>query len=146
MEFTSEVIINKPIAKVAELATDVKSIQKWQPQVASYETISGTPGEVGAKSNMVVNPGGRTIQMVETIVSKNLPHEYVATYEAPGVYNLVKNTFTEIDANTTKYTSYNEFKFTTLMMKVLGFVMGGSFKKSSDETLMNFKKFAESQS
>jgi len=112
----------------------------------SVEPISGTPGEVGAKSNLLFKMGSREIEMIETITSKNLPDEFSVTYETDGVFNVVNNYFRASGENQTAWTTKNEFQFTSLMMKIMEFFMPGMFKKQSLKFLKNFKKFAEKES
>jgi hypothetical protein len=146
MRYPIEIIINKPIAKVIELFDNPDYLKEWQPGLVSFEPLSGTPGQPGAKSKLLFKMNGKDVEMIETILTHNLPAEFSATYEAPGVFNVVRNYFTEIDESSTKYTTDNEFQFTNLVMKVIGFFMASSFKKTSLEYQENFKKFVESQS
>jgi hypothetical protein len=109
----------------------------------SVEHLSGNSGTVGAKSKMVFQMGKRKIEMVETIIKKELPSQFTATYEAQGVWNYIENHFEAVDSNTTKYKTINEFKFKGIM-KLVGFLMPGMFKKQSYKYLEDFKKFVES--
>lgn len=142
MKYTNETTIKLPIAKVIELFDSPDNIKHWQPGLVSFEAVSGTPGQVGAKSRLKYNNNGRKIEMVETITVRNLPQEFSGTYETKGVYNVCKNFFTAVDANTTKYVSENEFQFSGFM-KLIGWLMPGSFKGESQKYLDNFKAFAE---
>ena len=112
--------------------------------IISFDHISGTAGEVGAKSKLLYKMGKREIEMVETITVKNLPDEFSGTYEAKGVWNEVKNYFHEIDENTTKWVSENEFKCSGFM-KIIAWLMPGNFKKETKKYLIYFKEFTENQ-
>jgi carbon monoxide dehydrogenase subunit G len=142
MKYTSEIIINQPIERVVELFDDPNNLKHWQPGLVSFEAISGTPGQAGAKSKLTYNMNGRHIEMIETITVRNLPAEFSGTYEAKGVYNVVKNFFSAVDANTTKIVAENEFRFSGFM-KLLGWLMPGVFRKQSEQYLKDFKAFAE---
>ena len=82
--------------------------------------------------------------MIETITVRNLPDEFSSTYEAKGVYNIVKNRFVPISENKTKYITDQEFQFHG-MMKLIAFFMPGAFKKQSYQYLEQFKAFAENE-
>jgi hypothetical protein len=82
--------------------------------------------------------------MIETIVSINLPDEFIASYEAKGVYNLSKLSFISLGDSKTKYVSHQEFQLKGFM-KVFGLLMPGAFKKQSAKYLQMFKEFAEEQ-
>ena len=90
-------------------------MKKWMEGLQSFEPISGTPGEVGSKSRLKFKMGKREIEMIETITAKNLPEEFTATYEAKGVFNIVKNSFEPLPNNKTKYTTEQEFQFKGFM-------------------------------
>ncbi|NQT61505.1 MAG: SRPBCC family protein [Candidatus Marinimicrobia bacterium] len=144
MKYTVEVDINLPLAQVIKLFDNTDNMYKWMDGLQSFEPLEGTPGEVGAKSKMVFLSGKREIEMIETITVKNLPDEFSGTYDAKGVYNLVKNRFEARGENQTHYITEQEFQFTGFM-KYLAFFMPGAFKKQSLQHMKAFKKFAESQ-
>lgn len=145
MEYKTYVIINRPIEKVIELMSDADNLKYWQDGLIRFETFEGKQGEVGAKSRLTYDINGREMFLIETITVNNMPHEFSGIYEAPGVITSVKNYFTKIDDNTTKYESVNDYKATNLMMKIMVLFMPGVFRKQCDELLQSFKKFAESR-
>lgn len=142
MKYSNEVMIELPLKKVIELFDSEENLFKWQPELLSFEHLSGEKGEVGAKSMMRYKMGKREIDMIETITVKNLPKEFTATYEAKGVWNEMRNTFEEIDGERTKWSSDSHFKFSGFM-KLMSMFISGAFKKQSQKSLDRFKKFAE---
>ncbi len=120
-------------------------MKHWQPGLVSFENISGIPGEVGTKSLLKYKMGKRDGDLIETITNRNLPDEFFGTYEAKGVWNEVKNYFTDISLDKTEWVSESEFKFSGFM-KIMGLVMPGAFKKESYKYLKLFKEFVESTS
>ena len=48
--FTCSVEIALPVEKVIELFKNTENLKEWQDGFISFEHISGTPGEPGAKS------------------------------------------------------------------------------------------------
>ncbi len=143
MKYTTEIEINKPIDNVIELFDNPDNMDKWMDGLQSFEPISGTPGQPGAKSKLKFKMGKREIEMIETITVRNLPDEFSGIYEAKGVFNVVKNKFIKLSENKTQYISEQEFQFKGFM-KVIGFLMPGAFKKQSMKYLQAFKRFAES--
>ncbi|RMA58048.1 SRPBCC family protein [Ulvibacter antarcticus] len=143
MKYTSEIQINLSREKVIEKLDNAKNMKHWQKGLIGYEFLSDDPKAVGAKMNLSYKMGKREIEMTETIIKNDFPKEFHAVYDAKGVHNIQKNYFSEVDANTTKWVSENEFQFGGLMMKVMGFLMPGAFKKQSMKYLIDFKNFAE---
>ncbi|MES2567755.1 MAG: SRPBCC family protein [Bacteroidota bacterium] len=142
MKYTTEIEINQPIDKVIALFDNVDNMKKWMVGLQSFEHLSGTPGEVGAKSRLVFKTGKRELEMIETITVKNLPQEFSGVYEAKGVFNSVKNKFMPLPGDRTRYISYQEFQFKGFM-KLFGLLMPGMFKKQSAKHMQHFKNFAE---
>jgi carbon monoxide dehydrogenase subunit G len=144
MKYTTEIVVSKPIGEVVALFDNPDNLKYWMEGLQSFEPISGTPGQAGAKSRLTFLIGKRKLEMTETITSKNLPHEFSGVYEANGGYNTVVNRFEDIDGKQTKYTAEHEFKMSGVM-KLLGWLMPGMFKKQSMKYLVAFKNFAEKQ-
>ena len=143
MKFSAEIEINKPIDTVIALFDDPDNLFKWMEGLQSFEHVSGTAGEPGAKSKMMFKMGKRDVEMTETVLVRNLPDEFTGSYEAKGVYNIVKNRFQKISNTKTKYITDQEFQFKGFM-KCIAFLMPGAFKKQSMKYLTSFKNFAES--
>jgi len=84
--------------------------------------------------------------MVETIVTRNLPDEFTGTYEAKGVWNKVINHFHESNGGAgTRWAFETEFRCTTLMLRLMSFVMPNMFKKASAKNMQDFKEFTEAE-
>lgn len=144
MKYTNEVEIDLPVEEVVHLFDNPENMKSWMPGLQSYEHISGTPGTPGAKMKLKFKMNNREIEMIETIIKRDLPREFSGTYEAKGVYNIISNKFTALSPNRTRYFTENEFRFSGFM-KVIGWLMPGVFKKQSQVYLDSFKKFAESK-
>ncbi len=144
MKYTVEIEINKPIDKVIELFDNPDTMSQWMEGLQSYEHLSGTPGQPGAKLKLKFKMGNREFEMIETVTVRNLPDEFTGTYEANGVLNTVKNSFIKLSDTKTKYVTENEFQLKGFM-KVMAFLMPGAFKKQSLKFMGAFKKFVESQ-
>lgn len=144
MKYTITITIDLPRHKVIELFDNPNNLSKWQPELQSFENISGEPGKPGAKSKLKYQMGKREVEMIETITVRNLPEEFSGTYEANGVFNIQKNYFEEVGNNQTKWISECEFKLSGFM-KVMGWFMPGVFKKQSQKYLDQFKAFAEAE-
>lgn len=142
MKFAIEIEINKPIDKVVELFDDPENLDKWMEGLISFEHISGTAGQVGARSKLKFKMGKREMEMIETVTVRDLPNEFSGTYEANGVFNIVKNKFIALPNNRTKLINEQEFQFKGFM-KFISFLMPGMFKKQSLKYLTAFKNFAE---
>lgn len=143
MKYTLEIEINKPIDEVVALFDNPENMKQWMEGLQSFETFEGISGKPGAKSKLVFQMGKRRMEMIETILTRNLPEEFSGTYEMNGVLNIIRNKFVKLSDSKTKYITENEFQMSG-MMKVFGWLFPGMFKKQSYKYLEAFKKFAES--
>lgn len=143
MKYQVEVTIDRPRAEVIKLFDNSDNLFQWMEGLQLFEHLSGTPGEVGAKSKLIFKMRNREITMIETITSKNLPDEFSGTYEAPGAFNIVNNYFESLNDQQTRYIAHQEFKFDSLGMKMMSAIFPGMFKKQSLKHMNHFKEFAE---
>lgn len=145
MLYTHEIQIDLSRTKVIELFDTTENLKEWQTGLQGYEFITGELGKEGSTMKLDFMIGKRQIELLETITKKNLPEEFEGKYEWKGGWNTLKNTFIELGENKTVWISETEMHHSGFM-KVVGFLMPGSFKKNSFKFMENFKQFAESQS
>ena len=142
MKYTTEFTINKPLDVVIEKFDSFDNLKEWQPDLVSYEHLSGEVGKPGAKTKLLYKFKKREMEMIETIERRDLPKAFDATYEAKNVWNRNKNSFKDNGNGTTQWITESEFKFKGFM-KVMGFLMPGAFKKQSKKIGERFKQYAE---
>lgn len=142
MKYSNEIVINLPRKKVIELFDNPDNLQHWQEGLQKFEHQSGEPGKPGAKSVLKYKHGKRNMELLETITVRNLPDEFSGTYEMKGAKTKVENFFYDEDADKTKWVSDTEFTGTGIV-KIMLWLMPGSFKKQSYKFMQNFKRFAE---
>ena len=111
MNYTTEVEINLPRARVIELFDSEENQLKWQPNLKSLQHLSGETGQPGASARMIVAMGDKDVEMVETITVRNFPDEFCGIYETKGIWNEVKNTFREITPDKTVWHLHAGFRF-----------------------------------
>lgn len=144
MNYTCETTIRLPRQRVVELFDDPENLKEWMPGLVKFEAVSGVPGQPGAVSRLEFLLGKRKMVMVETVKVRNLPHEFTGSYEMNNVYNEVRNLFEELPDGNTRLKTENYFRFSGVM-KLFAWMMGGAFKKTSQDYLERFKSFAESR-
>lgn len=143
MRYETEVIINLPRERVIELFDSFENLKKWQEGLLSYEPISGEPGQPGAKTKLLYQMGSRRTEMIETIITRDLPDEFSGAYDAKGVHNIVRNYFYD-EGDTTRWVLDSDFQFHGMMRIMSIFMPNSMFKKQTRQTMEAFKKFAES--
>jgi len=143
MKYSTEITLDLPREEVIKKLDNADNLKHWQRGLVSVEHLEGIPGNTGAKMKLKYILGKRKMELVETITKRNFPDEFHANYDMDGIHNVQENYFEELPDGKTKWRSEAEFQFTSLMMKMMGFLMPGTFKKQSKKYLMDFKAFAE---
>ena len=143
MKYTTEITVDVPRNEFIKKMDNPKNMKHWQRGLTGYKELSEVPGKEGSKMELYYKMGKRDIILIETILKYNMPYEFHATYDTKGVHNIQKNYFKDIDGHTTKWISETEFQFSSFFMKLIGFLMPGSFKKQSMKYAQDFKAFAE---
>ena len=115
MKFTLALTINKNRQSVWKAFDDPKNMKRWMPTLESFESQSGTTGQIGAVSKLTFREDGRSLTLLETITRRDEPNEFAGTYIANGVVNILDNKFVEMNPHQTQWTMDAEYKFTGFM-------------------------------
>jgi len=146
MKYTCTIEINLPIDKVVQLWEDENNFKEWQDGFKSIEHISGTPHSKGAKSKIILEDN-RRIELLETIITANLPEEKTALYEHIHMSNTQTTRFKKVDSYKTQYISEVEYiQFNGFMIKLMAKLFPSKFKAQSQKWMNQFKEFAENNS
>ncbi|TRZ42763.1 SRPBCC family protein [Robertkochia solimangrovi] len=143
MKYEEIIVIDAPRDEVITRFSNAENLKHWQEGFLNYRPISGKPGQLGSQSELTYKMGNREIIMKETISHNNFPDALHATYEADGVFNQQQNFFEVYEDDKTLWRSVSEFKFTGILMKAMGFLMPGAFKKQSRKYMTDFKAWVE---
>lgn len=88
-----------------------------------------------------------TITRLEPADLHGVPSSVVVRYEreiaAEGMWQAQRDRLIEAGPDTTLWESESEFRFEGLLMRLVGLLMPGSFRKQSQQHMQDFKEFAE---
>ncbi len=143
MKFTLELPIRKSRAEVWKAFDNVENMKKWQPTLIKFENMSGTQGQPGAVSRLTYSEGKREFFLTEKVTFRAEPERFDGMYENEFADNIVKNTFVATSENETLWKLETEFKFKTLIMKIVGPLMKNNFVKRTEKDMERFKKLVE---
>lgn len=141
--YENRIEIDKPLAVVVAVFSDRDQVADWQRGFISMTEKDGEPGANGSTAVLVYNNRGREMTMLETITDNGLPHHFHGSYDVTGVHNIQRNFFKEIGEGRTEWRSQSEFRFEAFGMKVMGKLMPGMFKKTSQRFMEDFKDWVE---
>ena len=93
MEYSTEIIIDKPREEVIRKIDSLDNLKHWQHGLIKAEQLSGKLGAEGSKMELHYKMGKRELILIETILKRELPNKLYATYDTKGVHNIQKNYF-----------------------------------------------------
>ncbi|MFJ3828965.1 SRPBCC family protein [Streptomyces sp. NPDC090046] len=153
MKYTVSLEIALPREKVVQLLADPAQVPKWLRGLVLHEPLSGAHGQVGTTSRVVMQMGQRKMECTETITRREptdlhgIPKGSVVHFDreivGEGMWSAVRDRLTEAGPETTLWASENEYRFSGLLMRLVGFLMPGAFRKQSLLHMRDFKAFAE---
>jgi hypothetical protein len=153
MKYTVSIEIAMPREQVAQLLADPAHLPKWLRGMVLHEPLNGLHGQVGTKSRVVMQMGQQTFEGIETITRREpadlreIPKESVVHFEreivGEGMWSVARERLTEAGPHTTLWVSENEYRFSGLLMRLVGLLMPGEFRKQSLQHMQDFKAFAE---
>lgn len=143
MQYSTEILIKKPISEVIKKLNSTNNLKHWQDGLVSTSHISGIPSELGAKTKLNYSFGKRKMEIIETVTKQNFPNEFHAIYTTKGIRNIQESHFKATGNDNTKWISTNEFQPTNFKMSMMLFFMPSAFKKQTKTYMTNFKNFVE---
>ena len=153
MKYTNSIEIALPRESVAQLLADPAHMPRWLRGLVMHEPLSGMHGQLGTKSRVLIRSGQRKIELTETITRREpadlhrIPKGIVVHFDreivGAGVWSVVRDRLTEADPETTRWESESEYRFSGLLMRLVGLLMPSAFRKQSQQHMQDFKEFAE---
>jgi hypothetical protein len=142
-----------PRETVAQLLADPTHLPQWLRGLVLHEPLSGVHGQVGTTSRVVMQMGKQTVECTETITRREpadlhgIPKGSVVHFDreivGEGMWSAVHDRLTEAGPEMTLWVSESEYRFSGVMMRLVGILMPGSFLKQSQQHMQDFKAFAE---
>ena len=145
MKYALELPIHRPLEEVWKAFDDRQNMSKWQPTLVEVETIRGIQGQPGAVSRLTFEENGRKFSLMETITRRDEPNRLDTRYENEFAANTVSNRFSEQGPAQTLWIAETEYKFKTILMRVLGPLVKKNFVARTQREMERFKAMAESQ-
>ncbi|MBT2899565.1 MULTISPECIES: SRPBCC family protein [unclassified Streptomyces] len=153
MKYTVSIEIALPRDRTVQLLADPANMPKWLRGLVVHEPLSGVHGQVGTESRVVMRMGQRTFEATETITRREpadlhgIPEGSAVHFDreisGEGMWSVTRDRLTEAGPETTLWVSENEYRFDGLLMRLVGLLMPGTFRKQSRQHMRDFKAFAE---
>jgi len=144
MKFTAEVDIAKPMDELIVLIQDANNTLQWLEGLRSVKHISGEERQPGAVSDVVFDSAAGRLKIKETVISNNLPEEYIMRYEGPGYVSYSNYYFEKLAANSTRFFMIQQVELKGALKLASGLVKS-KMKQQLGKSAESFKRFAENQ-
>ena len=145
LSYECEIMVNKPLAESWAVSQDEGKMPDWLPGFQKIEHVSGSPGTVGAISDVYFITDGQEMTIRETITDI-VPDESISMSFASDFMDMdYKLTMTAIDGKT-KLSSNTTAVGNGMVSKSLMALMGNTFKTQEETNLTNLKKTIENNS
>ncbi|WP_031470370.1 SRPBCC family protein [Sciscionella sediminilitoris] len=153
MKYTTSIEIALPREKVLQILADPAHLPKWLRGLVLHEPVNGVHGELGTVSRVVFQTGKQRMEATETITRLEpedlhaVPGSVVVHYDreivGKGMWQAQRDRLIDAGPDTTLWESESEFRFGGLLMRLVGLVLPGVFRKQSRQHMEDFKAFAE---
>jgi hypothetical protein len=153
VKYTVSIELALPRERAAQLLADPEQLPKWLRGLVLHEPLRGAHGQAGTQSRIVMQMGNQTFECTETVTRREpvdlraIPSGVVVRFDreivAKGMWSAVRDRLSEAGPQTTRWESESEYRFSGLLMRLVGFVMPGAFRKQSQQHMQDFKAFAE---
>ena len=143
MKYALELPLQKSRDEVWKAFDNPENTKIWQSSLVNLETISGIQGQPGAVSKLTYKEGKREFSLIEKVTHRAEPDRFDVVYENEFADNSVRNTFVIVNDNETLWRMEVEFKFKTLIMKLIGPSMKTNYILRTERDMQRFKEFVE---
>lgn len=145
LSYECEVIVDKSLTESWAVSQDEEKMSDWLEGFQKIEQISGTPGTVGAVSDVYFMTDGQEMTIRETI-TEIVPNESVSMLFTSDFMDMdYKLSMESIDGKTKIY-SNTTCKGNGMVSKSFIALMGNSIETQEETNLSNLKKTIEENS
>ncbi|MDC8004142.1 SRPBCC family protein [Aureisphaera galaxeae] len=143
VSYDCEITVEKPLAESWAVSQDEEKLADWLEGYQKTEAVSGTPGTVGAVSDIHFIQNGEEMVIRETI-TEIVPDESVAMKFTSDFMDMdYKLSMSATDDGKTKISSTTTAVGNGIISKSLMALMAGSVKGQEETNLANLKKTIE---
>ncbi|MGB0805203.1 MAG: SRPBCC family protein [Salibacteraceae bacterium] len=140
--YQGKIEVNKPIEEAWAVMEDDSRISEWLPVITRIEPVSGTPGTLGAVSNIYAIENGEEMVMQETITSFDPPKHIAMTFTMDFMDMKYEMHLTEQNGKTLIASKSKTVGNGLFSKSILSF-MGGMMEAQENENLHRLKMVIE---
>lgn len=134
--------IDRPLSDVYAAFNNPDNLPRWITGLQRTEPISGTPGQVGAKTRQIYLERGRAIELIETITAHEPMRHFSGEIEGQGMNCAIHVTFVDRGRSTLVVAGSDLRSRSFLLSLMLPFIKG-SVRKRQFGDFERFKRLLE---
>ena len=143
MKYKIELPIHKPRLEVWKFFRDPAKTRLWQRSLKQIDLVNGLADQPGAESIWLYKEHDQEFSLTEKVLQAEEPFRFESVFENEFASNTVNNSFLEQSDGTTLWISETEYKFKTLLMKIMGPVYKKNYVARSQKQMERFKEAIE---
>lgn len=141
MWLTRDIVIDRPRDTVVRLFDYPDNLNEWRDGFVRFTPLEGAVGQEGSTAEFVFRMGGLPVVMLETILERDLPDRFAASYVSGPITVLVTNRFFCLGA-ATEWQVESRYHIQGVMRLVFR-LFPWLLARENDRILKAFKAFVE---
>ena len=142
ISYDCEIVVDKPISESWAVTQDEEKLKDWLPTIQKIEHISGTPGTVGAVSDVHFDNDGQMMTIRETITDLVPEKSISMTYTSDFMNMDYTLNMADENGKTKIYTSTTT-EGNGMISKSMMVLIAGSIEAQEETNLANLKETIE---
>jgi carbon monoxide dehydrogenase subunit G len=142
VSYDCEIMVDKPLEESWNVTQDEEKMSEWLEGFQKVEQVSGSPGTIGAVTNVYFITDGQEMTIKETIVNIK-PNESIEMLFESDFMNMDYELKMASINGKTKISSSTNAKGNGMFSKSIMALMGSSLKTQEETNLTNLKKTIE---
>ena len=134
--------IGRPLKEVYAAFNNPANLPRWIAGLQRTELISGTPGEVGAKTRQIYLERGRIVELIETITAREPLKRFSGDIDGQGVNCAIHVEFVD-RGSSTLVVARADMRSRSFMLSLMMPFIKGSVRKRQGGDFERFKQLME---
>ena len=134
--------IDKPLSEVYAAFNNPDNLPRWIAGLQRTEPISGTPGQVGAKTRQIYLERGRIVELIETITAHEPLKRFSGEIDGQGVNCAIHVDFVD-RGSSTLVVANADVRARSFMLSLMMPFVRSAIRKRQDGDFRRFKQLLE---
>ncbi|WP_440880571.1 SRPBCC family protein [Tenacibaculum sp. C7A-26P2] len=143
INYTSKIVIKKPLSEVFKIFNDDSKLMDWIPDITSIKPITQTESEKGSFYEIEVNNNGSKIILEERVLEFIQNERIKLFFKGGGMYKTDDYLFEAASNEVTTLILKTNIKSESFILGCMLPLVSSKLSKQDQEYLNNFKKLVE---